>query len=344
MPAFPQNHGASSFGLAGTFTLALRLVTGWTYFSAFWRRLVLENKLDDGAGYVGEKFNHFLPHALLLKPSIEYLVSHAGVLWWFLLLFTLIEALVGLLLLLGLFTRLMSLGVLCLALGILLGAGWLGTTCLDEWQIGVLGVAAGFTLMLTGGGSFTIDNRLLATHWKITSWKWFPWLASGELPLAETRLRGIAVIGGVAITGLTLFTNQYFHGGVWGKLHNLSVKPHVTIESAVIDDDTLSFTVFRDEGADVYGAFLIGVTLKDASGNIILQQDMKDLSGLAPGQIKNDYITKVKPGKHGLILPLGARATLTFRIEHSHLLSAKQPYLLELTDISGAIWSRQIRK
>jgi thiosulfate dehydrogenase [quinone] large subunit len=71
---------------------------------------------------------------------------------------------------------------------------------------------------------------------------------------------------------------------------------------------------------------------------------MKDLSGLAPGQIKNDYITKVKPGKHGLILPLGARATLTFRIEHSHLLSAKQPYLLELTDISGAIWSRQIRK
>jgi thiosulfate dehydrogenase [quinone] large subunit len=45
--------------------------------------------------------------------------------------------------LLGLFTRPASLGVSSLALGILLGAGWLGTTCLDEWQIGVLGVAAG---------------------------------------------------------------------------------------------------------------------------------------------------------------------------------------------------------
>jgi len=185
---------------------------------------------------------------------------------------------------------------------------------------------------------------LLATHRKITSYKWFSWLASGTLPLAETRLRLIAVIGGVAITGLTLFTNHYFHGGVLGKLHNLSVKPHVTIAKAVIDDDTLSFTVFRDEGADVYGSFLIGITLKDASGNIILQQDMKDLSGLAPDQIKNDYIAKVKPGKHSLILPLGARARLIFPLEHSHLLSAKQPYLLELTDISGAIWSRQIRK
>ena len=66
--------------------------------------------------------------------------------------FTLVECLVGLFLLLGLFVRLMSLGVSCLALAILLGSGWLGSTCVDEWQIGLLGLAGGFTLMLTGGG------------------------------------------------------------------------------------------------------------------------------------------------------------------------------------------------
>ena len=345
MQSVAKNQTSSSCCLAGTLTLALRLVTGWTYFSAFWRRLVLENKLNpDAPGYVGEKFNHFLPNALLIQPSIEYLVSHADLLWWAMLLFTLTECLVGLCVLLGLFTRLASLGVSSLALGILLGAGWLGTTCLDEWQIGVLGVAAGFTLMLTGGGSFTIDSRLLATHWRITSWKWFPWLASGELPLAETSLRRLAVIGGLAITGLTLFTNQYFHGGVWGKLHNLSVNPHVTIENARIDNDALSFSVFRDEGPDVYGSFLIGVTFKDAAGNIVLQQDMKDLSRLPPAQIKNDYAAKVRPGKHSLILPLGARATLIFPIEQNRLLSAKRPYLLELTDINGTIWSQQINR
>jgi thiosulfate dehydrogenase [quinone] large subunit len=141
---------------------------------------------------------------------------------------------------------------------------------------------------------------------------------------------------------LTLFTDQYFHGGVWGKLHNLSVHPHVAIENARVDNDALSFTVFRDEGADVYGSFLIGVTLKDAAGNFILQQDMNDLSRLPPGQIKNDYAAKVRPGKHSLILPLGARATLIFPIKQNRLLSAKQPYLLELKDISGTIWSQEI--
>ena len=56
MQSFPKNETPSSSYLAGTFTLALRLVTGWTYFSAFWRRLVLENKLNpDAPGYVGEK-------------------------------------------------------------------------------------------------------------------------------------------------------------------------------------------------------------------------------------------------------------------------------------------------
>ena len=343
MQPFSKEETSSSFSLVATFASALRLVIGWTYFSAFWRRLVLDHKLDEGgAGYVGEKFNHFLPHALLIKPLIAYLVSHANVLWWFMLSFTLVEGLVGLFLLLGLFTRVASLGVLGLALSILLGSGWLGSTCVDEWQIGVLGVAGGFTLMLTGSGRFTIDNRLLTTHQKITSQKWFPWLASGELPVEVTRLQLVALIGGVAITGLTLLTNQHFHGGVWGKSHNLSVHPHVTIGNAAINKQTLSFTVFRDEGADVYGSFLIGITLKDAAGNIVLQQDMKDLSLLPAGQIENDYVAKVEPGKHSLILPLGARARLIFPMEQNHLLSSKQPYLLELTDISGTVWSQQI--
>lgn len=47
---------------------------------------------------------------------------------------------------------LMSVGVTLLAFGILLGSGWLGSTCVDEWQIGILGLAAGCTLLLTGDG------------------------------------------------------------------------------------------------------------------------------------------------------------------------------------------------
>jgi len=97
---------------------------------------------------------------------------------------------------------------------------------------------------------------------------------------------------------LTLLTNQYFHGGVWGKLHNLSVRPRVTIGSPVVNNNTLSFTVFRDKGPDVYGSFLIRVTLKDGAGNIVLQPDMKDLSRLPAAQIENAFVAKVKLGRH----------------------------------------------
>lgn len=109
--------------------------------------VVLENKLiPDTVGYIGEKFNHFLPNAFGIKPIIEYLVNNPDHLWWAMVIFTIIEGIVGLFFILGFFTRLMSVGVLSLATGILLGSGWLGTTCVDEWQIGILGVAAGFTL------------------------------------------------------------------------------------------------------------------------------------------------------------------------------------------------------
>lgn len=78
-----QEEQWKAYTLAGIFTLSLRLIVGWTYFSAFWRRLVLENKLiPDTAGYIGEKFNHFLPNSLGIKPIIEYLVTHPELLWW----------------------------------------------------------------------------------------------------------------------------------------------------------------------------------------------------------------------------------------------------------------------
>ena len=168
------------------FTTALRLVVGWTYFSAFWRRLVLENKLNpDEAGYIGEKFNHFLPHALGIKPMIEYMVTHPDVLWWSMVAFTIIEGVVGLIFMLGFLTRLSAFGVLCLALGILLGSGWIGTTCLDEWQIGSLGVAGGFTIFFTGGGCYSMDQWLMDRKHTLAKWSWFGWLGSGVLPISE---------------------------------------------------------------------------------------------------------------------------------------------------------------
>lgn len=334
----PQNHT-----LSGMFTTALRWVVGWTYFSAFWRRLILENKLNpEEAGYIGEKFNHFLPNALGIKPMIEYLVSNPDSLWWAMVAFTIIEGIVGLAMILGLFTRLMSIGVFCLAMGILLGSGWIGTTCLDEWQIGVLGVASGFTIFLTGGGKYSLDNYFIQKNKKFTTYNWFNWLGSGNLPIPIKLLQTISLVGSIGIVGLTLFTNQYFHGGVYGTLHNKSVKPHVTITNEQLKQDQLSFTVFRDEGADVYGSFLIGIQLTNKEGVVVFEQNQNDLSQLDKSQISNDYVAKVKPGKHSLVLPLGARANLVFTNPNFNAL--KGDYTLTLIDISGAVWTANLTK
>ncbi|UFH34629.1 TQO small subunit DoxD [Flavobacterium acetivorans] len=328
-----------SYTMAGLFTLSLRLVVGWTYFSAFWRRLILENKLDpEASGYIGEKFNHFLPNALGIKPMIEYLVTHPESLWWAMAIFTIVEAIVGLFLMLGLFTRLMSIGVFGLAMGILLGSGWLGTTCLDEWQIGILGIASGFTLFLSGSGKYSLDYLLLKKQSKITNTRFFRWLGSGVLPIRLNLIHKIVFSGSVLILFITLFTNQYFHGGVWGTLHNKSVKPKIEIQDTKIKNQTLSFQVFRTEGADVYGSFLIGIQVTDANGNTIIELDGNALSKFPKEQINNFYVTKVKNGKHSLIIPLGAKAILSIKDEKLSVLP-KGEYHLTLIDISGATWS-----
>lgn len=337
-----EQEQSRAYLLAGMFTLSLRLVVGWTYFSAFWRRLVLENKLiPDSAGYIGEKFNHFLPNSIGIRPVIEYLVSTPDMLWWAMVIFTLVEGVVGLLYMLGFFTRLMSIGVFSLATGILLGSGWLGTTCLDEWQIGILGVAAGFTIFLSGGGRYSVDyltERKFALRKKAG---WLVWLTSGELPLKTKRFANISVAGAIVIFVLTLYTNQEFHNGVWGPLHNKSVKPKIEISDAQIENNSLSFSVYRVEGADVYGSFLIGISLKDANGHVVLEKKGEELADFPIGNIDNKYIARVDPGKHSLVIPLGSKATLTVNDPAMGTLP-KGKYELVLTDISGITWKKEI--
>ncbi|WP_233883640.1 TQO small subunit DoxD [Tenacibaculum piscium] len=329
---------------AGLLVLAIRLVIGWTYFSAFWRRTILANKLDpEVAGYIGEKFNHFLPNALGIKPIIQYLVENPDMLWLNMVIFTIIEGIVGLFIIFGLFTRIMSIGVFFLAMGILLSSGWIGTTCLDEWQIGVLGIATGFVLFLTGSGTYSLDNYLIKNNFSITKKNWFAWLASGILPIKDTIFPKVVLIGSLFILGMTLMTNQVFHGGLWGTLHNKSVKPTLEITQGKIKNNILSFDVFRTEGVDVYGSWTIAIELFDAQKNTIFKYNQKDLASFKKENISNYYIAKIKPAKHSLIIPLGAKATLRFKKDILNTLS-KGIYTVKITDISGAYWEHKISK
>lgn len=321
---------------AGDLLLPLRLILGWTYFSAFWRRLILENKLVmDESGYLGEKFNHFLPNAFLIQPQIEFFLLRPELLWWKLLAFTLVEALVGLALILGVATRAAALVTSGLALGILLGAGWLGTTCLDEWQIGILGIGAGLALFFAGGGRFSVDAFLERRGVRLSSW--FQWAIAPGFVSSAWFMRTI-VPAAVGLSFLTLLTNQVFHGGVWGQLHNKSVRPKVEISEAAVEHGLLNVRLFRVEGADVYGSFAIALRVVDQAGAPRVSWDARALAALPPQQFHNHYIARVKPGKNSLVLPLGAKADV--KLAHVDLKSLSPgKYRVELEDISGIVWS-----
>lgn len=324
--------------------LGVRLVIGWTYFSAFFRRTILENKLDpEAAGYIGEKFNHFLPNALGIKPIIQYLVENPDALWLNMVIFTIIEGIVGLFIMFGLFTRIMSIGIFGLAMGILLGSGWIGTTCLDEWQIGVLGIATGFMLFLTGSSKYSLDNYLINKNYTISKKTWFPWIGSGILPIKDSVFPKVVLIGSLFVFGMTLMTNQIFHGGLWGTLHNKSVKPKLEITETHISNSMLSFDVYRTEGVDVYGSWVIGIELIDAEKNAIIAYSQEDLALLNGTNINNYYVAKVKEGKHSLIVPLGAKAKIN--LLHPNFESLPNGnYTIKITDISGAFWEQNVIK
>jgi thiosulfate dehydrogenase [quinone] large subunit len=323
-------------------TLALvpvRLVTGFMFFSAFHRRIVLApGKLDPGAaGYLGEKFNTFMPGSIFgVDTMIAALLDHPEVLHGFLWTFTVIEGLVGLALLLGLGTRLAALGTLMLSAGILFGAGWLGPTCLDEWQIGCLGIAGGAALMLGGAGGWSLDGWLLARRPALFTRRFVRWAAD---PAPRPGWRPALVLTAFGVVAM-LGTNQIFHGGLWGPLRNDSVRPRVDVLDARVDEDgELAVTLERPTGPETYGAFVVELRVLDRRGDLVRRYDAAALAGLERARVDNRWLVRVRPAAHGLLVPLGARATVALPEPDGAAPLESGTYRIELEDVSGAVWS-----
>ena len=91
----------------------------------------------------------------------------------------------------------------------------------------------------------------------------------------------------------------------------------------------------------MYGSWVIGIELLDIENNIIMKYTQEDLSSLPPKNISNFYVAKIKPGKHSLIVPLGAKATLHLQNDQLTKLPTGE-YTIKITDISGLYWEQNI--
>ncbi len=145
------------------FLPVLRVTLGWMFFSAFVRRTInVPAKLNPhSTAYVGGKLITFLPHAWgPIVPTLEYTLLHPTLLYYFLLLFTALEAIFGLFMILGFMTRLSGFVITILSWSIGAAGGWLGPTCVDEWQIAAVEGAAALMFMFTGSYYLSIDQLI----------------------------------------------------------------------------------------------------------------------------------------------------------------------------------------
>jgi thiosulfate dehydrogenase [quinone] large subunit len=156
-PAKQRETGWSAFtdvpAIPGVAILPLRLFLGLTFIYAAWQKLTDPGFLNAGAGtYVGHQilgFSRGSPIHGLLLHAMGYAVA-VGVL-------TIItELVIGLLILLGLFTRLAALLGLFLNLVFFLSASW--HTYPYFMGSDVVFVMCWLTLMLTGPGPFALDT------------------------------------------------------------------------------------------------------------------------------------------------------------------------------------------
>ena len=323
----------------------LRLCTGWIIFSAFWRRIVLKPQSLDvlSPEYEGLKFNHFIASATGITSMIEYLTLHPQLLYIFMWVFTIVEGLIGLGLLLGFFTRVASFVSFFLILGIMLGAGWLGTTCVDEWQIGVFGIAASAVLFIGGAGILSLDHFLTARYKSFQKHLW-GFLGSGPFFTKDDgrKTYWLTLFLSLVVFSITLVTNQINVGGVWGPFHNKAIKPHLQLSDLVLTENgDLKMTIFRDAGPDTYGSFLVDVRIVNEQGETVLDFDSTNLGKLPLDHIQNHYLVKVQPNGQSLVIPLGALSTIQLTpSKPQHL--PKGNYFVEATDIDQSTWKAPV--
>ena len=341
---------ATLFALVGVMALGIRLVQGWIFWAGASRRLIYDVhsvhgiahavKMDpDSAGYVAGKLVHAMPGALF-PGLIEWILQQGGLLHFMVWFWTVAELVIGVGLIIGIATRLLAFASVGLNVSLMLIFGWMGSTCVDEWTMAAAGFAMGTLLMLTGGGSWSLDQWLANRSRTLYERGWFRLLCSGPLTLESTRRWGI-VLGLLSLL-FTASSYQYLHGAVFTPLHARVDFHHyrlVLSDAAAKADGSVRFSAYVGAGPDTGKLYLIGAELISAQGRTVEQWSGGRLSAMPATSIANRFTqawaSQFKPTAYGIGAETGAKA----RIALPGLASLQAgSYTLRLSDIDGRRW------
>lgn len=349
---------ARFFAFAGLMALGVRLVQGWVYWGGASRRMFYDFQTVNGhlsavklnpdvSGYVAAKLMHAMPGSIF-PDLIQWIVQHGSFLHFMVWFWTLVELVVGVGLIIGFATRLLAFASAGLNISLMMIFGWMGSTCVDEWTMAAAGFAMGTLLMLTGGGSWSVDQWLARRHPEMGERGWFRLLFSGHLPYETTRKWSIWL--GIISIVFTVGSYQYLHGATFSPLHARVNFHHYHLsmdQLQVQPDGAVNVNAYIDAGPDTGKLYLIGAELLDSSGNALEQWSGKQLTALPATSIVNRFTqpwaSQFKPTAYGIGGVVGAKATI--RLPGSAVaIPPGSGYSLRLTTIDGKHWSTPVTK
>jgi uncharacterized membrane protein YphA (DoxX/SURF4 family) len=350
-PAAGATLGERQWRMAAIGLLSVRLIQGFIYWGGGSRRFIYgpEKLNPDAPTWLANKLQSAMPGALLgTDHVIAFLLHHFWLLYPAVILFSGVELIVGAALMAGLLTRLAALVSVGLSVSLMLMFGWQGATCIDEWTMAACNLAMGATLVLAGGGAYSLDNILLKRNSGLAGRSWFRWLAGSlPLPLTDTDFRNLGVSVVVAVLAFNIGTYSYYRGSVVTPFHSGPVSPmrhHFALSNgALLPDGGVKFQIYLDGGTPEAPAHIMKAELIDGENEPFETWNTETLTRLPTASIHNDFAyNRFKPGPFGIVGEMGAMATITLPPEPDVHPPPGGKTVLRLTDVSGRSFSLKL--
>lgn len=285
---------------------------------------------------MANKFQGAMPGAILGTGHIvDFLLRHFYLLYASIIIFSLVELVFGLFLIVGFLTRLSALATIGLSTVLMLLYGWQGATCIDEWTMAACNFGMGMALLVAGSSAWSIDAIVARRKPALAARPWFTWAASGPLP--ENILRPLAVTLAAITVAFVMLTYNYYRGAILTPFHADPTSPaihHLSLSDATAaSDGSVAFTVYLDGGTPDVPAHVVRARLLGPASNVEAVWGPDELSKLPQSAIVNDYAyNKFKPALMGLAAGMGARARITLPKVDGEALAAGSTIELQTID------------
>jgi uncharacterized membrane protein YphA (DoxX/SURF4 family) len=332
--------------VSGLALLSVRFIQGWIYWGGGSRRfLYAPQKLAVPHGHwMAYKFQSAMPGALLgTGRVIAFLLHHFVLLYASLVAFSAAELICGAMLLAGLMTRLAAAGTVLFSVLLMLTFGWQGATCIDEWTMAAANVAMGVTLMLAGGGAWSLDNALLRRFPLLAGRTWFRWLGGSlPLPLSEGAFGALALALLAFTIAFTVSSYSYYRGSVVTAYHHGPVSPaahHIALRGGELRaDGSVRFHASVDGGTAAVPSHIVAVALVQSGGKVLEHWGAHAIASLPTEAFRNDFpYRKIEAGPFGISAPVGAAATITLPPAPGKV-RRSGPVELRLTTVSDKVF------